>query len=151
MGLLGLWCPQLVAPRLQQFADKWSVVFHIIFTFEVVVYFSPYIIRCISMQGLQDTNAMKAPVFRGMNNMIKMNPNGILYHFLFFCSAINSWITPPDDLKNEFHMVYSRIPHIISYSNLATVLFRFCKRLKTIWGINGARSSPSCSCHYACA
>ena len=60
--------------------------------------------RCISLRNIRD-NEEKDSAFRGVCNMISVNPGGVVEDFIFFCDAIASWINPKQDLKEMFHKV----------------------------------------------
>ncbi|KAJ8926914.1 hypothetical protein NQ314_020766 [Rhamnusium bicolor] len=79
IGRLGYVCPHDVAPMLHQFVRQW----------------------CISLRNIRD-NEEKDSAFRGMCQMIQVNPAGVVSDFIFFCDAVASWITPKDDLKEVF-------------------------------------------------
>ncbi|EFX68747.1 hypothetical protein DAPPUDRAFT_301259 [Daphnia pulex] len=79
LGRLGFVCPHDVAPHLQQFAQRW----------------------CMSLRNIRD-NEEKDSAFRGMCNMIAVNPGGIVHDFIFFCDAVASWVSPRPDLKEQF-------------------------------------------------
>lgn len=79
IGRLGYVCPHDVAPMLQQFVRQW----------------------CVSLRNIRD-NEEKDSAFRGMCQMIQVNPAGVIADFIFFCDAVASWITPKDDLKEVF-------------------------------------------------
>ena len=53
------------------------------------------------MRNIRD-NEEKDNAFRGMCQMIQLNPGGVVNDFIFFCDAVASWITPKDDLKEAF-------------------------------------------------
>nr|CAH7748912.1 unnamed protein product [Callosobruchus chinensis] len=79
IGRLGYVCPHDVAPMLHQFVRQW----------------------CISLRNIRD-NEEKDSAFRGMCQMIQVNPAGVVTDFIFFCDAVASWITPKADLKEVF-------------------------------------------------
>ncbi|BES91280.1 IBN_N [Nesidiocoris tenuis] len=79
IGRLGFVCPHEVAPMLQHFVRQW----------------------CVSLRNIRD-NEEKDSAFRGMCNMIKVNPAGVVQDFIFFCDAVVSWNSPKDDLKEQF-------------------------------------------------
>lgn len=60
--------------------------------------------RCISLRNIRD-NEEKDSAFRGVCNMISVNPGGVVEDFIFFCDAIASWINPKQDLREMFHKV----------------------------------------------
>ncbi|XP_037802040.1 transportin-1-like [Penaeus monodon] len=82
IGRLGYVCPNEVAPLLQQFIRQW----------------------CISLRNIRD-NEEKDSAFRGVCNMISVNPGGVVEDFIFFCDAIASWVNPKQDLKEMFHKI----------------------------------------------
>ncbi|XP_015118772.2 transportin-1 [Diachasma alloeum] len=82
IGRLGYVCPQDVAPMLQQFVRQW----------------------CISLRNIRD-NEEKDSAFRGMCQMITVNPAGVVPDFVFFCDAVASWVTPREDLKDMFQKI----------------------------------------------
>ncbi|XP_018023344.1 transportin-1 isoform X1 [Hyalella azteca] len=82
IGRLGYVCPTDVAPLLQQFIRQW----------------------CISLRNIRD-NEEKDSAFRGVCNMISVNPSGVVEDFIFFCDAIASWVNPKPDLKEMFHRI----------------------------------------------
>lgn len=79
IGRMGLVCPTIVAPHLQQFVRPW----------------------CTSLRNIRD-NDEKDSAFRGMCQMISVNPGGIIPDFIFFCDAVASWVNPQADLKDMF-------------------------------------------------
>lgn len=64
--------------------------------------------RCTSLRNIRD-NDEKDSAFRGMCQMITVNPAGVVSDFIFFCDAVASWITPKDDLKEVFSKVSMHI------------------------------------------
>lgn len=82
IGRLGLVCPKEVAPHLQHFVRQW----------------------CTSLRNIRD-NVEKDSAFRGICNVITINPNGVVQDFIFFCDAVASWVSPRDDLKEMFHRI----------------------------------------------
>lgn len=57
--------------------------------------------RCMSLRNIRD-NEEKDSAFRGMCNMIAVNPGGIVHDFIFFCDAVASWTSPRPDLREQF-------------------------------------------------
>ena len=51
------------------------------------------------MRNIRD-NEEKDSAFRGMCQMIQVNPAGVVPEFIFFCDAVASWAKPLDDLKD---------------------------------------------------
>jgi len=79
IGRMGLVCPNIVAPSLDQFVRPW----------------------CTSLRNIRD-NDEKDSAFRGMCHMISVNPQGVSNDFIFFCDAVASWVNPQADLKDMF-------------------------------------------------
>lgn len=66
------------------------------------------------MRTIRD-NEEKDSAFRGMCQMVTVNPGGVVNDFMYFCDAIASWATPRDDLKDMFQKV--NIANTLYYSN----------------------------------
>ncbi|EEB14578.1 transportin-2, putative [Pediculus humanus corporis] len=81
IGRLGYVCPVEVAPHLQQFVRQ-----------------------CVSLRNIRD-NDEKDSAFRGMCQMIQVNPAGVVPEFIFFCDAVASWMNPKPDLKEMFSKI----------------------------------------------
>merc|ERR1719227_57241 len=79
---MGYVCPSEVAPSLGQFVRHW----------------------CTSLRNIRD-NDEKDSAFRGMCQMISVNPSGVVPDFIFFCDAVASWINPQPDLKEMFYKI----------------------------------------------
>lgn len=60
--------------------------------------------RCTSLRNIRD-NEEKDSAFRGMCQMITVNPAGVVQDFIFFCDAVASWMNPKEDLKEMFNKV----------------------------------------------
>lgn len=60
------------------------------------------------MRNIRD-NEEKDSAFRGICNMISLNPQGVVQDFIFFCDAIASWVSPKEDLKHMFYKVRDRV------------------------------------------
>lgn len=56
------------------------------------------------MRHIRD-NDEKDSAFRGMCNLISVNPVGVVPDFIFFCDAIASWANPPTDLHQMIQKV----------------------------------------------
>ena len=82
IGRMGFVCPHDVAPSLPQFVRPW----------------------CTSLRNIRD-NDEKDSAFRGMCQMISVNPGGVVNEFIFFCDAIASWQNPHPDLKEMFYKI----------------------------------------------
>lgn len=60
--------------------------------------------RCTSLRNIRD-NEEKDSAFRGVCQMINVNPGGVIQDFIFFCDAVASWSQPKADLKEMFYKV----------------------------------------------
>ncbi|KAL1110373.1 hypothetical protein AAG570_007904 [Ranatra chinensis] len=116
IGRLGYVCPHDVAPMLQQFVRQW----------------------CTSLRNIRD-NEEKDSAFRGMCQMISINPAGIASDFVFFCDAVASWITPKDDLKDMFSKIFHGFRNQVGEENWKRFLDQFppalLERLSTLYHI----------------
>lgn len=116
IGRLGYVCPQDVAPLLQQFVRMW----------------------CTSLRNIRD-NDEKDSAFRGMCQMISLNPGGVVQDFIFFCDAIASWINPKDDLKDMFYKILHGFKNQVGEENWTRFTDQFPQQLKerlsTAYGI----------------
>ena len=83
--------------------------------------------RCTSLRNIRD-NEEKDSAFRGVCNMISLNPQGVVQDFIFFCDAIASWVNPKDDLKEMFYKVTVATINILVTMPWYGVLFR-----KKLW------------------
>ena len=60
---------------------------------------------CLPLRNIRD-NDEKDSAFRGMCQMISVNPAGVVPDFIFFCDAVASWLNPQvQSLKRH------RLPH----------------------------------------
>lgn len=59
------------------------------------------------MRSIRD-NEEKDSAFRGMCQMITVNPAGVVPDFIFFCDAVASWSAPKEDLKEMFQKVVEK-------------------------------------------
>jgi transportin-1 len=59
----------------------------------------------MSLRNIRDNNE-KDSAFRGMCQMITVNPAGVVPDFVYFCDAVASWTHLKDDLKDMFVKVY---------------------------------------------
>ena len=91
LGRMGYVCPAEVAPSLNEFVRPW----------------------CTSLRNIRD-NDEKDSAFRGMCQMISVNPAGVVPDFIFFCDAVASWQNPQvsggfDDLfeVSDARMIFS--------------------------------------------
>jgi len=82
LGRLGFVCPELVAPHLEQFIQPW----------------------CLTLRNIRD-DSEKDSAFRGLCKLIKLNPNGVVKHFIYVCDAIASWEHLKHDLREMFFAI----------------------------------------------
>ncbi|XP_063238810.1 transportin-1 [Bacillus rossius redtenbacheri] len=107
IGRLGYVCPLDVAPLLQQFVRQW----------------------CTSLRNIRD-NEEKDSAFRGMCQMITVNPGGVVPDFIFFCDAVASWVSPKPDLKEIFHKILHGFKTQVGESNWKRFSDQFPPQLK---------------------
>ncbi|XP_011498759.1 PREDICTED: transportin-1 [Ceratosolen solmsi marchali] len=116
IGRLGYVCPHDVAPMLQQFVRQW----------------------CISLRNIRD-NEEKDSAFRGMCQMIAVNPGGVVQDFIFFCDAVASWVTPRDDLKDMFQKILHGFKNQVGPENWRRFSDQFPaqlrERLQNMYGV----------------
>ncbi|CAF1168686.1 unnamed protein product [Adineta ricciae] len=79
IGRLGLVCPTDVSSQLARFIRPW----------------------CVALRNIRD-NDEKDSAFRGICNMIVLNPLGVTNDFIYVCDAIASWEKPPMELHAKF-------------------------------------------------
>lgn len=79
IGRLARACPHEMAPSLNTFIKPW----------------------CTAIRTIRDNDA-KDSAFRGICELIKINPNGIVNEFYYFCDAIACYNEPQQDLKQTF-------------------------------------------------
>ncbi|CAF4632499.1 unnamed protein product, partial [Rotaria sp. Silwood1] len=79
IGRLGLVCPNDVSSQLARFIRPW----------------------CVALRNIRD-NEEKDSAFRGICNMIVLNPLGVTNEFIYVCDAIASWEKPPIELHAKF-------------------------------------------------
>ncbi|PWN39074.1 ARM repeat-containing protein [Ceraceosorus guamensis] len=82
IGRIGLVCPALVAPHLEQFIEQW----------------------CQALWDIKD-NDEKDSAFRGLCAMIQANPNGAAKGFVYFCNAVVRWTSPSQALNDQFSSI----------------------------------------------
>lgn len=82
IGRVGLVQPQLVAPHLEVFFESW----------------------CQALWDIKD-NDEKDSAFRGLCEMIQVNPNGAAKGFVYFCNAVVRWSTPSAELNDMFRKI----------------------------------------------
>ncbi|KAL9937734.1 hypothetical protein V8E36_003279 [Tilletia maclaganii] len=82
IGRFGLVCPAMVAPHLDVFFVQW----------------------CQALWDIKD-NDEKDSAFRGLCEMIQVNPNGAAAGFPYFCNAVVRWTTPSAQLNDMFRKI----------------------------------------------
>lgn len=82
IGRLSYACPDDIAPMLKDFIKPW----------------------CSSVRIIRDNEA-KDSAFRGVCELIRKNPNGMVDDFYHFCDAIACWDEPKPDLKQLFYEI----------------------------------------------
>ncbi|PWN46719.1 ARM repeat-containing protein [Violaceomyces palustris] len=82
IGRLGLVQPNMVAPHLEVFIEAW----------------------CQALWDIKD-NEEKDSAFRGLCEMIQVNPNGAAKGFVYFCNAVVRWTTPSAELNEMFRKI----------------------------------------------
>ncbi|XP_065331678.1 transportin-1 isoform X1 [Cloeon dipterum] len=116
IGRLGYVCPHEVAPLLQQFVRQW----------------------CTSLRNIRD-NEEKDSAFRGICQMITVNPAGVVQDFIFFCDAVASWISPKEDLKELFSKILHGFKNQVGEENWKRFSDQFPvqlkERLTTMYGV----------------
>ncbi|XP_053666276.1 transportin-1 isoform X1 [Anopheles marshallii] len=106
IGRLGLVCPVEVAPSLQQFVRQW----------------------CSSLRNIRD-NEEKDSAFRGMCQMITVNPVGVVPDFIFFCDAAASWMTPQKDLHEMLQKILQGFKMQVGEENWSRFVEQFPPQL----------------------
>lgn len=82
IGRLSFACPEDIAPNLKDFIQPW----------------------CASVRSIRDNEA-KESAFRGICELIRKNPSGVVNDFYYFCDAIACWEEPRQDLKQSFYEI----------------------------------------------
>lgn len=82
IGRIGLMHPALVAPSLPDFAQAW----------------------CQALHDIRD-NEEKDSAFRGICQLVQVNPGGIWKSLLWFCNAIVRWNQPSQGLSQAFAQI----------------------------------------------
>lgn len=77
------------------------LVLVLIFDWQILMMCICSFARCTSLRNIRD-NDEKDSAFRGVCNMISVNPGGVVQDFIFFCDAVASWVNPKADLKEMF-------------------------------------------------
>lgn len=93
------------------------------FLFFILLLILFYVTRCIALRNIQD-NDEKDSAFRGVCQMISINPAGVVVDFIFFCDAVASWNNPRDDLKEMFQKVKTQLIKFFCYFFNVSWLFK---------------------------
>lgn len=116
LGRLGYVCPHEVAPMLERFVRQW----------------------CTSLRNIRD-NDEKDSAFRGMCQMISVNPAGLVVDFIFFCDAIASWNKPKEDLREAFMKILHGFKNEVGETNWKMFSDQFppqlSERLYALYGV----------------
>jgi transportin-1 len=104
IGRLGFACPELIAPHLGQFIQKW--------------FFSILNSRCESLNMVHD-NAEKESAFRGICKAIQLNPNAIVPFYAVYCDAVLKWnVAKIPELHQIFHQVSPVSVNILDFCHV---------------------------------
>lgn len=94
--------------------------------------------RCTSLRNIRD-NDEKDSAFRGICQMIQVNPGGVVSDFMFFCDAVASWSHPKDDLKEMFTKILHGFKNQVGEENWRSFADQFpvqlSARLSAMCGI----------------
>lgn len=82
IGRISYVCPEDIAPMLKDFIKPW----------------------CASVRSIRDNDA-KDSAFRGICELIRKNPNGVVTDFYYFCDAVACWDEPKRDLKQLLYEI----------------------------------------------
>jgi len=82
IGRLSYACPDDIAPALKDFIKPW----------------------CSAVRSIRDNEA-KDSAFRGICELVKKNPNGVINDFYYLCDAIACWDGPKQDLRQLFYEI----------------------------------------------
>lgn len=107
IGRLSFVCPEELAPTLGDFIRPW----------------------CASLRAIRDNEA-KDSAFRGICQLIKINPAGVANDFLFFCDAIACWEEPKPDLKQTFHDILHCFKNQVGQQNWQNFTQHFPPQMK---------------------
>lgn len=78
--------------------------------------------RCSSLRNIRD-NEEKDSAFRGMCQMITVNPVGVVPDFIFFCDAAASWMSPKADLHEMLQKVTFGLCRLFLVRSYSTFMF----------------------------
>ncbi|PSN43076.1 Transportin-1 [Blattella germanica] len=84
---------------------------------------------CTSLRNIRD-NEEKDSAFRGMCQMITVNPAGVVPDFIFFCDAVASWMNPKEDLKEMFNKILHGFKNQVGEENWKRFSDQFPPQLK---------------------
>lgn len=86
--------------------------------------------RCTSLRNIRD-NDEKDSAFRGICQMIQVNPAGVVPDFMYFCDAVASWMHPKDDLKDMFTKILHGFKNQVGEENWQRFTSQFPGALRT--------------------
>ena len=116
IGRLGLVCPNDVSVQLARFIRAW----------------------CVALRNIRD-NDEKDSAFRGICNMIMLNPFGVTNEFIYLCDAIASWEKPPAELHAKFRDILQTFKQQFGDEQWKQLTDRFPlplkQRLQNLYGV----------------
>lgn len=86
--------------------------------------------RCSSLRNIRD-NEEKDSAFRGMCQMITVNPAGVVPDFIFFCDAAASWVNPKGDLHEMLKNVRRIVQQLCCIVLIFLIVFQIFHGFKT--------------------
>ena len=108
LGRVGLACPEIVAPHLERFVQRW----------------------CMALRIVKDEEE-KESAFRGLCCLIKANPSGVVKNFVYVCDAIAAWIHPNMELREMFYAILHSFKNSLGRQNWADYFAQFPEALQT--------------------
>ncbi len=116
IGRLGLVCSTDVSSQLARFIRPW----------------------CVALRNIRD-NDEKDSAFRGICNMIILNPLGVTNEFIYVCDAIASWEKPPMELHAKFRDILQTFKQEFGNEQWKQLTDRFPlplkQRLQILYGV----------------
>ena len=116
IGRLGLVCPNDVSKQLAHFIRSW----------------------CVALRNIRD-NDEKDSAFRGICNMIVLNPLAVTNEFIYLCDAIASWEKPPMELHVKFTEILQTFKQQFGDEQWKQLTDRFPlplkQRLQSLYGV----------------
>ncbi|XP_023245329.1 transportin-1 [Copidosoma floridanum] len=95
-------------------------------------------VMCTSLRNIRD-NEEKDSAFRGMCQMIAVNPGGVAPEFIYFCDAVASWAAPRDDLRDIIQKILHGFKNQVGAENWKRFSDQFppqlSERLQNLYGV----------------